>query len=131
MQMPQSTTPRPMRRLAQGLSGLVLAGLLGACGGGGGSDADSGDPVLPSAAAITSGNLEGVARQTLVAATYLSDATGLVTGAQVAPGAATLFAFARTQIDRLPGLVAQRTRVVTGVTSTDSFNCTGGGTLSA
>lgn len=125
----RSTTPR-LRRGAAHFTGLALATLLAACGGGGGSDGDSGNPVVPSAATITAGNLEGVARQSLVAATYLGDATGLVTGAQVAPGARTLFAFTRAQLDRLPGLFGSRTRVVTGVTSTESFPCTGGGTVS-
>ncbi len=125
----RSTTPRH-RRCVVHLTGLALAALLAGCGGGGGSDDDSGTPVVPSAAAITAANLEGVARQTLVAATYLSDATGLVTGAQVAPGAGALFAFTRTQLDRLPGLFGSRTRVVTGVTTTDSFTCTGGGSVS-
>jgi hypothetical protein len=125
----RSTTPR-QGRCAVRLTGLALAALLVACGGGGGSDGDSGTPLVPSAATITAGNLEGVARQTLVAATYLGDATGLVTGAQVAPGAGSLFAFTRTQLERLPGLFGSRTRVVTGVTTSDSFTCTGGGSVS-
>ncbi len=107
----------------------VVAAVLAGCGGGGGGD-DSGAPVVPSAATITASNYEGVARQTLVATTYLGDATGLVTGAQVAPGAQTLFAYARSQIGRLPGLFASRTPLVTGVTSTETFNCTGGGSIS-
>lgn len=106
----------------------VLAATLAACGGGGGGD--SGTPVVPSAALITTSNYEGVARQTLVATTYLGDATGLVTGAQVAPGARTLFAYARSQLDRLPGVFAGRTALVTGVTSTDTLACTGGGSIS-
>lgn len=121
---------RRHRRGTPQFTGLALAALLAACGGGGGSDADSGVPVVPSAAAITATNLEGVARQTLVAATYLSDATGLVTGAQMAPDARLLFAFTRAQLDRLPRLFGSRTRVVTGVTSTDTFACTGGGSIS-
>lgn len=120
----RSTSPRRRAGFACLAS---LAGLLSACGGGGGSD--GGDPVLPSVATVTSSNYEGVARQSLVAATYLGDATGLVTGAQVAPGPQVLFAFARAQLGRLPGLLASRTRVVTGVTSTETLDCTGGGTV--
>lgn len=123
-------TPLCLRRGAARLTSLALAALLAACGGGGASDDDSGIPVVPSAASITAGNLEGVARQTLVAATYLGDATGLVTGAQVAPGARTLFNFTRAQLDRLPALFGSRTRLVTGVTTTESLPCTGGGTVS-
>ena len=123
-------TPPRLRHSAARLTSLALAALLAACGGGGGSDDDSGTPVVPSAASITAGNLEGVARQTLVAATYLGDATGLVTGAQVAPGARTLFNFTRAQLDRLPALFGSRTRLVTGVTTTESLPCTGGGTVS-
>ena len=103
----RSTSPRRRAGFACLAS---LAALLSACGGGGGSD--GGDPVLPSVATVTSSNYEGVARQSLVAATYLGDATGLVTGAQVAPGPQVLFAFARMQLGRLPGLLASRTRVV-------------------
>lgn len=106
----------------------VLAAALTACGGGG--SGDSGTPVVPSAATISASNYEGVARQSVVAATYLDDATGLITGAQVAPSAQTLFAYTRAQLRRLPGLFASRTPLVTGATSTDTFGCTGGGSIS-
>lgn len=121
------TLPR-RRRGAARLTGLGLVALLAACGGGGGSSDDSSPTMAP--AAITAANLEGVARQTLVAANFLTDATGLVTGAQVAPGARTLFAFTRHQLDRVPGLFGSRTSVATGVTTTDRIDCAGGGSIS-
>lgn len=120
--------PAPRRPAVAGLAATALAACLTACGGGG--SGDSGTPVVPSAATITASNYEGVARQTLVAATYLGDATGLVTGAQVAPSAQTLFAYTRAQLQRMPALFASRTPVVTGVTTTETFACTGGGSVS-
>ena len=118
---------QPRARLAR-LAGVAgIAALLAACGGGG--DGDSGDPLVPSAATITAANYEGVARQVLAATSYMGDATGLVTGAQVAPGPQALFGFARAQVRRLPGLFASRSPLVTGVITEDSFECTGGGSV--
>lgn len=105
----------------------TIAAVLAACGGGG--DGSSGDPLVPSAATITAANYEGVARQVLAATSYMGDATGLVTGAQVAPGPQALFGFARAQVRRVPGLFANRVPLVNGVVTTDTLDCTSGGSV--
>ena len=117
---------RALRPCLRAAAAAALA-LLAACGGGGSGDA--GIPVVPSAATITANNYEGVARQAVNAADYMGDATGLVTGAQVAPGAQALFAFSRGQALRLGQLFARSPQLLTGVTTTDTLGCSGGGNI--
>lgn len=117
-----------VRRLALVPCAAALA-LGAACGGGGGGGGDSGTPVVPTSAPITATNYVGVARQGVGAADYLGDTGGLVTGAQVAPSAQALFAFSRAQALRLGTWIARNPRLATGVVSTTTEACSGGGSI--
>lgn len=126
---PHRRTPGQVRPLPHAAAAALLA-LLAACGGGGGGGVDDAGAPL-TAATITSTNYEGVARQTVNAANYMGDATGLVTGAQLAPGAQALFTFSRTQALRLGSVFAHNPALLTGATTSGSVACSGGGSIAA
>lgn len=121
-----------MRRSKKALLSWAMLALLSACGGGGGDD--GGSPVLPVVAtplAITASNYQAVAQQTVTATTYLMDSTSLATGAEMAPRGRVLIGFARLQVDRLGAIFAARPAVATGVTTTETVGCSGGGSITA
>lgn len=111
---------------ASAFSTAFLALLVG-CGGGGGG----GGTVSPTASpvAITASNYQAVAQKSVAATTYLMDSTSFVTGAEMAPRGQVLIAFTRAQIRRLPGWFATAPRLVTGAVTTESKDCSGGGTV--
>ena len=112
---------------AAGLA-ILAAAALTACGGGGGGD--GGDPLPAGAAvALSAANYESVAQKTLTATAFLTDSSGLVLGAQVAPGGQAVLAWTRAQLRHLPGLLARAPKVVTGAISSEVMNCSGGGSV--
>ena len=111
---------------------LALLVLLAACGGGGGGGDGGGTPVAAATPlAITAANYEAVAQQSVTATTYLMDTGGFVTGAQLAPREQVLINFSRAQITRLGRLFAVAPRLATGVTTTETQVCSGGGLISS
>lgn len=110
------------------LLALLLA--LGACGGGGGGSgaANAGPTNAAGPALLTSANYVTAAQESVASALYLSNATRLLTGAQVS-GERLLVDVLLAAVDRLPHWLATRPKLITGVTQTDSEDCDGGGRL--
>ena len=107
---------------------ILATAALTACGGGGGDSGVSLSSGAPVALSVT--NDDDLAQKTLIASTYLVDSSGLVLGAQLAPGGQAVLAWTRTQLGRLPGLLARAPKVLTTVISSEVINCSGGGSVS-
>ena len=105
----------------------VLAGLLGACGGTGGSDAP---PPPPPTATLTSANMDIAAQDAVSAAFTPVMAAQMLTGAQVTDER-VLFSWAFAQMDQLPSYMASAAihRSLAGVSTTETFPCSLSGTL--
>ncbi|MEJ5999425.1 hypothetical protein [Paucibacter soli] len=107
---------------------------LAACGGGGGGDGGNGPgpAPAPTALAITSGNYQSVAQQSLSSSQYLLGSAGLVTGADAA-AAPSLLALAARQVQALPAWFRNKAGLplVQGATTNQSTPCAGGGRIDA
>lgn len=110
---------------------LALSSVLVACGGGGGGDA----PAAPTQSTagktevtLNATNYVAVAQEAMSSSNYLADASTLATGAEVS-NADVLVRFGQAQANKLPGRLAGTQALVTGVTTTVTEPCTGGGTL--
>lgn len=108
---------------------LVLSYVLVACGGGGGSDPAPPPPPAVAPLTITAANYVAVAQESLSSSTYLVDAAGLVTGAQISD-ADVLVKFGQAQASKLPNWLSSRPSQVTGAVQSYTEQCPGGGTLS-
>lgn len=124
------TTPKKVS-VALSLASLTL---LAACGGGGSGDSAAGQT---NTSVITSSNAQAVSAQALNANTAVNGgattASGFATGVSISGNTTAQSGLVRTVLEQLyKGLdLAPGSNLVTGVTTTESGVCTGGGTISA
>ena len=110
---------------------FALSSVLVACGGGGGGDAPaaaSQGAAGKTAVTLSSTNYVAVAQESMSSSNYLADASTLAAGAEV-NDADLLVRFGQAQAAKLPGWLAGAQRLVTGVTTSTTEPCAGGGSL--
>jgi hypothetical protein len=108
------------------LSWAVLF-FLAACGGDGDDGGGTGG-VTKTPLAIDANNYVAVATEAVSGVSYVMDASEFFTGAQVS-SQRLLLDFARAQALRLPQRFAAATPLPSGVVSTETVGCSGGGSL--
>lgn len=109
----------------------ALIALLAACGGGGGdSGGGGGTTPLGAPLVMTSSNYVAATQEAVLSWNSLQRSGGLVTGVQVSSDPAVIRAML-DQIDRLGHWFSRGNALVTGVTTTETEACNGGGTLTA
>lgn len=124
------TTPKKVS-VALSLASLTL---LAACGGGGSGDSAAGQT---NTSVITSSNAQAVSAQALNANTAVNGgattASGFATGVSISGNTTAQSGLVRTVLEQLyKGLnLTPSSNLVTGVTTTESGACSGGGTISA
>jgi hypothetical protein len=109
---------------------FAVSTLLVACGGGGGGDAPAASPAAAGKTQVTlsSANYVAVAQESMSSSSYLADAGSLATGAEVS-NADVLVRFGQAQANKLPDWFAGTQALATGVATTTTEACAGGGSL--
>ena len=110
---------------------FALSSVLVACGGGGGGDAPAAAPqgtAGKTAVTLSSTNYVAVAQESMSSSNYLADASTLAVGAEV-NDADVLVRFGQAQAGKLQGRFGGTLALATGVTTTTTEPCAGGGTL--
>jgi hypothetical protein len=109
---------------------FAISTLLVACGGGGGGDAPAAAPVAAGKTQVTlsSANYVAVAQESMSSSSYLADAGSLASGAEVS-NADVLVRFGQAQASKLPAWLAATQALATGVVTTTTEACAGGGSL--